>query len=182
MKPDFKPEVAVFDVDGVMTASSFFYTAEGKVMKEFSVDDHDALLLLKPNLDILFVSGDRKGFPISQRRIASDMKFPLELVSTLKRADWIRSRWNPDKVIYMGDGIFDLWVFKAVGYSICPADGAPITRRQADHVTQSPGGKRAVAEACLHILETFFEPFDPDHLPREFHTSGEWTLEGGKTP
>ena len=36
----------VIDVDGVMTDGQFYYTAEGKVMKVFGPNDHDALLLL----------------------------------------------------------------------------------------------------------------------------------------
>ena len=171
-----KPKAVVFDVDGVMTTTSFFYSEAGKVLKEFSVDDHDALLLLRPRVEIQFITGDRKGWPITHRRIATDMKFPLELVSTVKRVDWIASKWPLDSVIYMGDGIFDSWVFQKVAYSICPSDACEPAKARASFVTRSPGGKRAVAEACLHILEKFFEPYNPDILPSQFHGSGEWSL------
>ena len=171
-----KPVVVVFDVDGVLTPGNFFYSAEGKVMKEFGADDHDALLLLKPHLQVQFVSGDRKGFPITQKRISEDMGFPLELVSTVKRVEWLGSKWPLDQVVYVGDGIFDNWVFRRVGYSICPADGCEIARRAASFVTQNPGGRRAAAEACLHILERFFEPYNPDAPPTRFASSGEWSL------
>jgi len=170
-----KPEVVIFDVDGVMTTGNFFYSSEGKMLKEFSVDDHDAILLLRPWVEVRFVTGDRKGFPISERRIVHDMKFPLDLVSTLKRADWISKNWDPNKVIYMGDGIFDNWVFKKVGYSICPADGYEMAKQSADYVTKNKGGNRAVGEACLHILKKFFKPYNPDQLPEQFHGSGEWS-------
>src|SRR5438874_2047289 len=99
-----------------MTTGQFYYTAEGKVAKLFGADDHDALLLLKPQLNIQFITGDRKGFEISKKRIADDMKFPLELVSTVQRAKWIKERFDPRDVVYMGDGIFDAYVFPHVGY------------------------------------------------------------------
>ncbi|WXG60789.1 HAD hydrolase family protein [Campylobacter concisus] len=83
------------------------------------------------------------------------MKMPLDLVSTIKRIDWIKKRWNPNEVIYMGDGIFDHYVFKNVMYSIAPANSSSIAKSYASYVTKTSGSERAVAEASLHILEKF---------------------------
>ena len=113
-------KVFLLDVDGVMTDGQFHYSSEGKVMKIFGPDDSDALALLDPFLEIQFVSADHRGFEISKARIVNDMKRPLELVSSKNRLAWIKERWDPETVIYMGDGIFDHYIFKAVGYSIAP--------------------------------------------------------------
>lgn len=170
-----KPLVFMLDVDGVMTTGQFFYSAEGKVMKVFGADDNDALSLLKPFVDIRFVTGDRKGWPISARRIVDDMGFPLDLVSTIRRIDWISERYDPRHVIYMGDGIFDHYVMRHVAYAIAPANADPNARLHAHFVTARPGGDRAVAEACLHLLDRFFVPFDPAALPKPGGAStGEW--------
>jgi len=158
--PGGPPVVFILDVDGVMTDGQQYYTAEGKVMKRFGPDDHDALSLLKNDLEIRFVSGDGRGFEISRRRIEIDMKFPIDLVSTIRRTAWIAERYPLDRVIYMGDGIFDALVFRRVGYAIAPADADPLALRTADFVTTRKGGHRAVAEACLHVKERFFEPLD----------------------
>lgn len=99
-----KPKVFVLDIDGVLTDGGFYYTAEGKVMKKFGADDNDALSLLRPYLEIIFVTGDKRGFEISSKRVA-DMHFQLELVSTIKRIDWIKEKYNPQEVIYMGDAM-----------------------------------------------------------------------------
>lgn len=152
----------LIDVDGVLTDGSFLYTKDGKVGKRFGPDDYDALCLLRPYIEIRFVTGDSKGFEISSRRIVDDMDFPLDLVSTVKRIDWIRSRYDPLSVIYMGDGIFDHLVMRQVGYSIAPANADQNAKRFASHVVTRRGGDRAVAESCLHILERFFTPFDPE--------------------
>ena len=160
-----KPKMLVIDVDGVMTTGQFFYSSEGKVLKVFGPDDHDALLLLQDKLDIVFVTADHLGFEISKKRIVDDMKFPLELVSTFDRIRWICDRMEPAETIYVGDGIFDHYIFDAVGYGICPVDGFYLAREKADFVTTSGGGNRALAEACLHILERFFSAFDPNKLP-----------------
>lgn len=170
-------KVLILDVDGVMTDGKFHYTSDGKVMKIFGSDDHDVLSLLKPYLTIHFVTGDHRGFDISKARIVDDMKMPLDLVSTIKRIDWIKERWNPKEVIYMGDGIFDHYVFKEVAYAIAPANGDEYTKSVANYVTKRSGGDRAVAEAGLHILEKFFQKYNPNELPdKQIKLSGEWAV------
>lgn len=150
----------ILDVDGVFTDGKYYYTTEGKVMKKFGPEDNDALDLLKGKVYIHAVSGDKRGFPITKKRIAEDMGLPLDLVSTFERAAWIKERFNPKETIYMGDGIFDPLVFREVAYGIAPANAFYKTRGAADFVTNARGSEGAVAEACLHILERFFEPFD----------------------
>ena len=151
----------VLDVDGVLTDGKFHYAAVGKVMKVFGPDDADALLLLKPHLNICFVTGDKKGFEITKKRVETDMKFPLHLVSTFERVQWLEENgMKPEETIYMGDGIFDAMVFAKVAYSIAPANAFYFTKERANFVTPSCGGDSAVAEACLHIAEKFFTPIN----------------------
>lgn len=168
--------VLIIDVDGVMTTGQFFYTEEGKSMKIFGPDDNDALSLLSSFLEIRFVTGDKKGYAISHKRIVDDMGFRLDVVSTVKRIDWIRERYDLSTVIYIGDGIFDHYVMREVSYAIAPANADKNAKKFAHYVTERSGGDRAVAEACLHIMEKFFVPFDPS-LPLQTtkKLSGEWT-------
>ena len=87
-----------------------------------------------------------------------------------------QSKHNLNKVIYMGDGIFDHYA-KEVAYSIAPSNADENAKRQANYVTKRSGGNRAVAEACLHILETFFVPFQPEKHPNYLSkVSGEWAI------
>lgn len=174
---DKKPKYFVLDVDGVMTTGQMYYTKDGKTMKVFGDADSDALCLLRNYLNIMFVAGDKRGFAISKKRIVDDMGFSLELVSTIKRVDYLKEKLKDlSQVIYMGDGIFDHYVFKEVGYSICPFNGFYLAKERADFVTRSKSGERAVAEACLHIMEKFFEPFDPDKLPEKFQSQIGWQV------
>lgn len=170
-------KVFILDVDGVMTTGHFFYTADGKTMKAFGPDDNDGLSLLSPHVEIRFVTGDKKGFSITKKRIVDDMKYPLDLVSTIRRVEWIAERYPLDTVIYMGDGIFDHYVMKKVGYSIATANSDSLAKKAAHYVTERKGGDRAVAEACLHILAKFFQPYNPDALPSDqLKLSGEWAV------
>jgi 3-deoxy-D-manno-octulosonate 8-phosphate phosphatase (KDO 8-P phosphatase) len=167
----------ILDVDGVMTTGHFLYTKEGKEMKVFGPDDHDGLSILRTWLEIRFVTGDTKGFPISKKRIVDHMGFDLDIVSTIKRIDWIAERYPLESVIYMGDGIFDHYVMQKVGYSIAPANADRNAKQFANYITERKGGDRAVAEASLHILEKFFKAFDPSVLPHsQTQLSGKWTV------
>jgi len=150
------PAAFVLDVDGVMTDGKSVYTEAGKVMKVFGPDDHDSLNLLRDTLEIRFVSADRRGFPISRARIERDMGFPIDLVSSADRLAWITERWPGERVIYMGDGPFDRFVFEGVGYGISVADADADTLAAADYVTSRRGGDRAVSEASKHVLDRFF--------------------------
>lgn len=177
VKKSTLPKVLIIDVDGVMTTGELCYTKEGKTMKIFGPDDHDALSLLKKYIEIRFVTGDKSGFKISQHRIVKDMKFKLDLVSTIKRVEWISKRYRLNEVIYIGDGIFDHYVFKKIGYSIATNNADFLAKKTSNYTTKRNGGDRAVAEACLHILKTFFVPYNPRQLPESTSKmSGEWTI------
>lgn len=176
-KKKIKPNVFVLDVDGVMTNGQFFYTKKGKEGKIFGPDDNDALSLLKPYMKIHFVTGDKKGFAISKKRIVQDMKYRLNLVSTIRRVEWIKKFYDPNRVIYMGDGIFDHYVMRKVSYSIATNDSDLNAKKYAKFVTKRNGGSRAVAEACLHILKKFFVKYNPDKiLSNKINFSGKWKI------
>ena len=167
----------ILDVDGVLTSGNFYYSADGKVMKVFGPDDNDAMSLLKNYIDISFVTGDKKGFPISKKRIVDDMGYELNLVSTIRRIEWISERYSPESVIYMGDGIFDHYVMNRVGYSIAPFNADKTAKSKANYVTERVGGDRAVAEASLHILEKFFVPYSINELPNDqIISSVKWAI------
>ena len=64
------PSKFVLDVDGVLTDGGFYYDQSGqKALKRFGPDDADALKLLSQFFDIVFVSADERGFPISSSRV-----------------------------------------------------------------------------------------------------------------
>ena len=171
-----KPRVFILDVDGVLTTGQFFYTSKGKEMKVFGPDDNDGLSLLSESIEIRFITGDRKGLEISKKRIVDDMGYKLDLVSTVKRIQWINENYPLKSVIYMGDGIFDHYVMKEVAYSIAPSNADKNAKAYASFVTERAGGERAVAEACLHILEKFFNSYDAN-APLKMKNNGhsEWT-------
>lgn len=164
----------ILDVDGVFTDGKFHYSSDGKVFKVFGDADNDALSLIKDILHIEMITGDKRGFPISKKRIQDDMGYPISLVSTFQRLDWIKEKFELSETIYMGDGIYDPIVFDKVGYSIAPANAFSNTKKYANHITSSKGSEGAVAEAVIHIFEKLFDQkFDILNLNLE-NGSGIW--------
>jgi 3-deoxy-D-manno-octulosonate 8-phosphate phosphatase (KDO 8-P phosphatase) len=164
----------ILDVDGVFTDGKFHYTSEGKSFKTFGDADNDALSLIKDHMHIEMISGDKRGFGITKKRIHDDMGYPLSMVSTFERANWIRDRFDLDETIYMGDGIYDVLVFDVIGFSIAPANAFPNTKSQAKFVTNSRGGEGAVAEACIYIMEHFLNMNFNELIRSGIKKSGTW--------
>ena len=75
------------------------------------------------------------------------MKYKLDLVNTHDRVDWIKKNYDPKKVIYMGDGIFDHYVMREVGYSIAPANSDNNAKSHANYITERSGGDRAASRS-----------------------------------
>ena len=166
----------IIDVDGVMTDGKFYYSVDGKVLKAFGADDHDALSILKKYLNIIFITGDQKGFKISKKRISEHMGFKIYLVSTVKRVQWIESKFKLKECIYIGDGILDYLVMKKIGYSITPNNSSNFTKKYSNHVLRRSGGDRAVSEACIFILKKFFKINDFTKINlKKTKMSGSWT-------
>jgi len=150
----------ILDVDGVLTTGQFLYTSEGKFAKVFGPHDNDGIKMLRKVIDVSAISADKRGFAISKKRVSDDMGLTLELVSEEERLSWLEKHFELSECIYMGDGIHDAVIFGKVAYSIAPASAFYIARDKAQFVTNAKAGEGAVAEACLHILEKFFDSTD----------------------
>ena len=147
----------ILDVDGVLTTGQFLYTKEGKLAKVFGPHDNDGIKLITKLLNVCAISADKRGFKISEKRVAKDMGLKLTLVSEDTRLSWLQENFNLKESVYMGDGIYDAMIFEHVGYSIAPANAFYLARNKANFVTKTNSGEGAVAEACLHIMKKFFE-------------------------
>lgn len=143
----------VLDVDGVLTDGSFLYDANGKAYKRFGADDADALKLISDQINVVFVSADHRGFPISKKRV-EDMGFKIENVKSKDRLHFIQEHYGLENTIYMGDSFEDIPIFQNVKCSICPANSLDNLKKVASYVTSHVGGDRAVADAVLWLINT----------------------------
>ena len=145
----------VLDVDGVMTTGQFLYSSEGKMYKVFGPHDADGLKLIKDKVDIKFITADKRGFSISEKRV-NDMGYDIELVTEQDRYSFIEEHFSFDNTIYIGDGIFDARIIKDCKFGIAPANARVEAKNIADYVTPSKSGEGAVCDACIEINRRFF--------------------------
>ncbi len=151
MKKKIKDIYFILDVDGVLTNGQFTYNERGKIAKNFGAHDSDGLDLIKDFFNILFISSDKKGFKISNRRV-TDMGFKLYYVKNQQRLKFVEN-YNFNKVIFMGDGIYDAEILKKVKFGIAPQNAVSEAKKNAHLVTKRCGGDGAVYEACVQILK-----------------------------
>jgi YrbI family 3-deoxy-D-manno-octulosonate 8-phosphate phosphatase len=147
-------KLVISDVDGCLTDGGFIYTADGKIAKVFGPHDNDGVKLLKDNgFDVVFISADKRGFPITKKRIY-DMECPVFNVSEADRVDWVKRYTEMDYKFsaFFGDGISDMHVMDVVDKFACPANARKEVREVADYVTESAGGQGAFLDFAQWVI------------------------------
>lgn len=145
----------VIDVDGVMTTGQFLYSEKGKTYKVFGPHDADGLKLLRGKLNIVFVTADKRGLPISKKRI-KDMGYELLLVPEGDRYKFIKEKFGFENTIFIGDGIFDAPIIRECKFGIAPANARIEAKKWAKYITPSKSAEGAVCDACIKINKLFF--------------------------
>ena len=143
----------VLDVDGVMTTGQFIYSRDGKLYKIFGPHDNDGLKMLKDKLNIFFITADKRGYPITEKRIVDDMGQKLTFVTEKDRLGYFKKNFKMNRLIYMGDGYHDAPILKDCLFGIAPNNARKEAKEAADYVTPSNAGEGAVLDACLYLLK-----------------------------
>jgi len=146
----------ILDVDGVMTTGQFLYSEEGKMFKVFGPHDSDGLELVKKLMNIHFITADKRGFSISQQRI-KDMGYPIELVSSKDRYNYIKDKFGFYNTVFVGDGIYDAPIIKDCMLGIAPANARIEAKDVADFVTPSSSAEGAGFGCFLSSLFPIFD-------------------------
>lgn len=144
----------ILDVDGVLSSGQFLYSLDGKAYKIFGPHDADGLRLIKDHVNICFISADKRGFPISEKRV-NDLGFQVHLVSEQDRFAFVEKKFGFEHLIYMGDGIFDVPLLKASAFGIAPANARLEAKKAADFITASRAAEGAVCDACIEVHKRF---------------------------
>lgn len=146
--------IVISDIDGCLTDGGLYYTADGKVMKKFGVGDHEGVKLLrKNNIDILFITADKTGYPIVKRRI-DDMKCDLVVVNEIERLDFIKEYVKEyEQVVFFGDGLGDANVKNKIPeiYFITPRNARNEAKDVSDYITENKGSEGAFLDLAIHV-------------------------------
>lgn len=149
-----KKTIVISDVDGCLTDGKYTYTVDGKVSKVFGPHDNDGVKLLRKNdIDVRFISADKRGFEITNKRI-TDMKCQLDYVSEADRPLYISKALEEYDVIFFGDGLGDLAAAMAnpSAYFIAPKNARKQVKDYADHVTSNIGGEGAFLDLAEYVV------------------------------
>lgn len=148
-------KLMAFDVDGVLTDGSLYYTDEGVEIKAFNtLDGHGLKMLQQAGVTVAIITGRRarcvelRARNLGIHYLYQGVENKLEQMNTLLDELVVA----PDEAGYMGDDIVDLPLMTALGFSATPADGHALVQRHACFLTTRGGGRGAVRETCDFIL------------------------------
>lgn len=150
-------KLVVFDVDGVLTDGSLFYSAQGEEIKVFNVKDGVGIKLLQTYGIATAIISAKASQALAQR--AADLKithfFPgskdkLAVLDALL----VQLKLHMHEVCFVGDDVIDLRVMKNIGLSIAPQDAFWMVKKYAHGVTDAAGGKGVAREVADLILSS----------------------------
>ncbi|EJX11208.1 YrbI family 3-deoxy-D-manno-octulosonate 8-phosphate phosphatase [gut metagenome] len=149
------PKLVITDIDGVWTDGGMYYTAEGDVMKRFSVKDGWGVIFLRQlNIPVAILTGENT--PIVQKR-ADKLKIQycfLGVKDKVAQAEALCAElgiaWAD--VAFIGDDLNDLPLLRRVGFSASPSNTPEYVKRHVHYVTTAHGGYGAFREFVEKIL------------------------------
>ncbi len=148
-------ELVVFDVDGVFTDGRFALTASGEEIKTFHTRDGVGVKqLLRAGLQVAIITG-RKAPAVEHRMADLGVTHVLQGISDkLGALTRLRRQLNIGEGAHaaMGDDVPDLAMFQHAALTVAVADAHPVLRKQADIITDLPGGMGAVREFSDYLL------------------------------
>lgn len=144
-----------FDVDGVLTDGTLWFSSQGDEMKGFNtLDGHGLKMLAESGVTLALITG-RRSRAVELRAANLGIELLLQGVEDKRLAmqHLLEARgWSFAQAGYMGDDVVDLPVLRACGFSASVPNGHARVRQHVDHVTQAEGGRGAVREICEWIL------------------------------
>jgi 3-deoxy-D-manno-octulosonate 8-phosphate phosphatase (KDO 8-P phosphatase) len=154
-RPQPRISALFLDVDGVLTDGQIYMDGRGHELKVFNTKDgHGMRKAAEAGITVCWISG-RKSPATAQRARELGVRFCYQGVRDKgARIAAVRRRLGVTRaqIAAMGDDEVDIPMFEAASLSACPADATPATKRAADVVLKTPGGRGAVREFIERIL------------------------------
>lgn len=144
-----------FDIDGVLSDGRIILNDQGHETKNFHVRDGFIISPLKKAGIILgAISGRESG--ATTRRMA-ELKVDFCYQGIVDKADTCSKlikhyKIKPREVVFIGDDINDIPVFKLVGLPVTPADAPDYVKEYAQLVTTARGGEGVFREVADLVL------------------------------
>jgi len=145
----------IFDVDGVLTDGTLYFSETGAELKAFNAQDGHGLKMLKESGVEVAILSARRSRAVEVR--AAELGITLvEQGAGNKSAAFenliARLRTPSAAAGYMGDDWVDLPVLARCGFAASVPEAPDLVRERVHHVTRAPGGRGAVREVCELIM------------------------------
>ena len=146
-----------FDVDGVFTDGSLYFSDNGVNMTKFNVHDGMGCILLKEAGIELLILTTRYSDAVIKR--FKDLGIDKIFTKVLKKRNFIKEyskahNLEKKELAMMGDDLQDLAAIDEVGVFFTTPNAIDIVKDSADFITKRSGGDGAVREICDLIIRS----------------------------
>jgi 3-deoxy-D-manno-octulosonate 8-phosphate phosphatase (KDO 8-P phosphatase) len=145
----------IFDVDGVLTDGTLYFSETGAELKAFSArDGHGLKMLRESGVEVAILSA-RRSRAVDVR--AAELGIALVEQGAQDKTEAfqnliVRARASAEATGYMGDDLMDLPVLSRCGFAASVPDAPELVRERVHHVTRAPAGRGAAREVCELIM------------------------------
>ncbi len=157
LKKAAKIKLVIADVDGVLTDTGVYYSANGEELKRYSIRDGMGIERLRKLADVETGIMTRENTNIVRSRAAKlkITELHMGVMEKEKALDetLIRKNLKEEEVAYMGDDTIDVEIMKRVGLSSCPSDATKFAKAVADIIVENKGGNGALRDLAELIIE-----------------------------
>lgn len=148
-------KLMIFDVDGVMTDGTLYYSERGEELKAFNIQDGHGIKMLKQyGVEVALITARRSravelraanlGIAHLHQGVEDKRGAYAALLEQLGLA--------AEQSGYMGDDLLDLPLITRCGFAATVAAAPEAVRKRAHYVARTGGGHGAVREVCEFIL------------------------------
>ena len=148
-------QLAVFDVDGVLTDGRLILGDDGQEYKAFhSRDGHGLRMLQDSGIAVAIITGrtsqvvEKRARELGIEHLYQGRRDKLPALQELLALLRLRN----EALAYVGDDVIDLPVMRRVGLAVAVGDAHPYVKRHAHWVTDAPGGRGAAREVCELLM------------------------------
>lgn len=152
-------KLVIFDVDGIFTKGTLYYSEKQESIKRFNVYDGLGIKnLLKSNIEVAIISS-RNSAIVTSRCLNLGIKFELIFQGCQNKREFFekvvsKTKINPENIAYVGDDLPDLPVMKLVNCPISVKNANEYVKSKAIYVTKAKGGNGAIREISDLILQS----------------------------
>jgi 3-deoxy-D-manno-octulosonate 8-phosphate phosphatase (KDO 8-P phosphatase) len=154
-----KIRLIAMDVDGVLTGGEIIVLDGGSEIKIWNVKDRMGFHLVHLSgapIELAWLTG-RKSRQVADR--AREIKIQHVYQDCAAKAPVLerilkKTKILPEQVVYIGDDLIDIPVFRKVGWSVCPSDAPDEVKAAADYISPIAGGKGIAREVIEMVLKS----------------------------